>query len=29
MAGTEESGVARFRDGRFEHFDAGVPRSVI
>ncbi len=29
-AGTEESGAARFHDGRFEHFgaDAGIPRSV-
>lgn len=30
-AGTEESGAARFRGGRFEHFgtDQGVPRSVV
>lgn len=29
-AGTEESGVVRFSDGRFEHFgaDAGIPRSL-
>ena len=30
-AGTEESGAARFHDGRFEHFgaEAGVPRRVV